>query len=482
MKSYKICLMFPVLLNLIAGNCLFAQSNYIWNINESGFFDSVNKAYAIKDGCVTVDLGKETVLCPTGLGHLASGRESVKEIHFLFENLADNEYWLHILWEPGGSGKEQFEVLCNSSKVDKSKLADAGEKPNQSIEDKFSFNLNKGANSITLRQLSGDGLRFKRIFLSTSDKKPLMPLLNPNLKFPTLKAYQAECQEPGIMLDDDCLRLFAPKSKAREAKIIFKYLVKAYDELYRIVGIHPEYKLVIYHFPEGNEHGWGGTSNCTIWYSYKNLELESQKEWTQYKVPHLSGYIEEMAHNFDGAAGAQFGWEMVGWNLGMKVTRKVAGNPILTRQLKETRAVQRETFQRYRKAGYVFPEDLPDNLSDRIHGHILWMCERKYGADFWQDFFSQIQKEQENLKAAVYLRDPDKIRNRKYQITVECFDRLPKIEFKRLLKKYQLSLTTAIKSLRPTESGWDRKFLGPDDYKKPLKAVESEPLTIKGEF
>ena len=468
MKKHKTCLMFVVFLNLITGNCLFAQPDYVWNINDSGFFDSTNKAYAINAGQVTADLTCDTALCPTGLGHLASGRDSVKEIRFLFNNEAGSDCWLHISWNPGGSGKEQFEVLCNSAGVDKSVLANAGEKPYQLITEKFKVKLSKGDNKITLRHLSGDGLRFKYIFLSKSDKLPSTPLLNPGLKFPTLKAYQAECKEPGIMLDEINIRLFAPKRKAREAKIIFKYLVKAYEQLYRLVGMHPEYKLVVYHFPENNEHGWGGTSNCTIWYSYKNLDLESQKEWTQYKVPHLSGYIEEMAHNFDGNAGAQFGWEMIGWNLGVKVTKKVARNPIFTRQIKQTRTVQKETFQRYRKAGCIFPQDLPGNLSDRIHAYVLWMCERKYGLSFWQDFFGEIRKEQENLNAAKYLRDPDKIRNRKYQITVECFDRLPKLEFKEMLKKYQLSLTTAIKSLRPTKPEWNRKFLGPDDYETKL--------------
>ena len=475
MKNCKTCLMLSVLLNLLAVNCLFAESDYVWNINDCGFFDSTNKAYAIKDGQVTVDLTEVAVLCPTGLGHLASDRDPVKEIRILFENPTDRECWLHIGWNPGGSGKEQFEVFCNSAKVDKSRLCDANQKPNQSIAENFKVKLNKGNNKITIRHLSGDGLRFRYLFLSTSDKEPLMPLLNPELKFPTLKTYEAECKEPGIMLDDIRIRLFAPKRKTKEAKIVFRYVVEAYDQLYRLVGMRPEYKLVIYHFPENNEYGWGGTSNCTIWYSYKNLELESQKEWTQYRVPHLSGYIEEMAHNFDGTAGAQFGWEMVGWNLGVKVTRKVAGNPILSQQIKQTRLEQRETFQRYVKAGCLFPQDLPGNLSDRIHAHILWMCEKRYGPNFWRDFFNEIEKEQENLKAAAFLSDPDKIRNRKYQITVGCFDRLPKVGFKKLLKKYQLSLTTAIKSLRPTQPDWDRKFLGADDYKKPLETDDSEP-------
>jgi len=474
MKPWKSCLIFWVLLGSVGSHCLVAGPDYVWNINESGFFEPTNTAYAIEAGCVSVDLDKQIVLCPTGLEHLASGRESVKEIRFLFEHPADGACWLHIGWNGGGSGKEQFAVFCNAAEVGQTKLADAGKKPYRSLTEKFAVKLEHGHNNVTLRHLSGDGLRFKYIFLSRAPKEPARPLLNPALKFPTLKAYERQCQEPGIMLDDARLRLLAPKRKTREAKLVFGYLLRAYDELYRLVGVHPEYKLVVYHFPENNEHAKGGTSNCTIWYSYRNLELELQKEWTQCSVPHLWGYIEEMAHNFDGAAGAQFGWEMIGWNLGIKATQTVAGYYIQARQIKQTRAVQRETFQRYIKAGCVFPEDLPGNLSDRIHAHILWMCQRRYGPDFWQDFFQELRKEQDKLRAAAYLRAPDKIRNRKYQITVECFDRLPKIEFKKLLKKYRLSLTTAIKSLRPTEPGWDRKFLGPDDYEKPLEIMRRQ--------
>ena len=446
-----------VLLTINASLC--AQPKTGFNINESGFFDGTNKAYTIESGCVTVDLDERVVLCPTGLGHLASGREPVKEIKFLFRSAISHDCWFHISWSPGGSGREQFDVLHNSVEVGKSALIDAQYKPNRFVAEKFRIRLNEGDNDITLRHLSGDGLHFKCVLLSASDVPPGVPPLNPTLKFPTLKAYESECRERGIMLDRGNVRLFAPKRRAGEAKVIFEYLVRAYDELYRLAGIHPEYKIVVYHFPEGNEHGWGGTSNCAIWYSYKNLDLNSQEEWTRHKVPHVSGYIEEMAHNFGGRAGAQFGWEMIGWNLGVKVTKLVANNPVFTEHVQRTRAVQRETFNRYEKAGFVFPQDLPANLCDRVHAHILWMCERQYGPDFWQDFFKEIRKEHENLMAAEYLADADKIRNRKYEITVECFDRLPGIEFKKTLQKYQISLDTAIKSLRPIEPGWDRKFV-----------------------
>jgi len=97
-----------------------------------------------------------------------------------------------------------------------------------------------------------------------------------------------------VLLQGDHVWLFAPKRKANEAAIIFKSLVAAYDQLFAIVGVHTKYKIVVYHLPMG----WGGTSECVIEYDYSNLDLEKFDEWRRYKVPHVSGYVEEMAHNF----------------------------------------------------------------------------------------------------------------------------------------------------------------------------------------
>jgi hypothetical protein len=284
------------------------------------------------------------------------------------------------------------------------------------------------------------------------------PPLNPNLKYATLDEYEKVIKSPGVMLDDKYVRLFAPKRKEKEAKIVFRYLVRAYDELYRLVGVTTEYKIVVYHFPEGDPNVFGGTSNCTLWYSEKNLELESYEEWKKYNVPHVCGYIEEMAHNFVSATGAQFGWEMIGWTIGTKVSQKVARNPIHTRLVNTTRAEQEKTFERYKQSGYVFPEDLPANQCDRIHAYLLWGCEKRYGPNFWPDFFREIRKERQRLTDAVALHDADKIRNKRYQITVECFDRLGKLNFKKALQRSHISLTVDVKSLHPEEPGWNRKL------------------------
>lgn len=309
--------------------------------------------------------------------------------------------------------------------------------------------------------------------------------LKPSLTFKTLGEYEGECGEAGVVLDGEFVVMFAPKVKEREAKIVFRFLVKAYDELYRIVGRHTEYKIVVYHFPQGNKHGWGGTSNCEIGYSYKALDLDSQKEWRKHKVPHVSGYIEEMAHSFVHAAKVQFGWEMVGWSIGVQVTRKVASNPLFLRQVRGTRKLQKKTYDRYVKNGYMLPEDVPANKCDRIHAYLLGRCERKYGRNFWRDAFGEIGKEFANLRDAVKLGDGDKIRNKRYQIIVACFDRLEGLDFRTMLEKAHVSLTADVKALHPEEAGWDRRLVSSDPVNNvvydctPPQSLDKKPVILR---
>ena len=283
--------------------------------------------------------------------------------------------------------------------------------------------------------------------------------LKPTLKFTTLDQFEKEIKEPATFLDGENVCFFAPKRKAEQAAVVHGYLVRAYEELWRIVGAHTEYKIAVYAFPKGNPHGWGGTSNCSIEYDDSNLELEKQDEWIKYKVPHVSGYIEEMAHNFVHATKAQFGWEMIGWSLGTTVSNKVAPNPIHQRQIESTRQRQRRTFQRYVENDFTFPSDLPANVCDRIHAWLLWECQSKYGPEFWKDFFEEIRKNRQALRNAVTLSQADDIRNERYRTTVDCFDRLEGIDFKQILKRNRISLATDVKSLHPTDPGWNRKFV-----------------------
>ncbi len=292
--------------------------------------------------------------------------------------------------------------------------------------------------------------------------------INPKLKYQTLADYEKAIQQPGVMLDSPHVRLFAPKARSYEAGVIFPYLVKAYDELYRITGRHTEYKVVVYHLRPSRDAGWGGTETSAIWYTFDDLDLAKHEEWTGNgiphapHVPHVAGYIEEMAHNFVDAAHVQFGWEMVGWSIGIKVTQKIANNPILAREIEETRQVQLETYQRYIRAGYVFPQDIKPNLSDRIHAWILHLAEMKYGPNFWPDFFAEARRQHDALAAAGD-------RDARYRITIDCFDKLGKVHFKEMLMQARISLTTDVRSLDPeakTGKPWDRTFLSPADRRQ----------------
>ena len=287
----------------------------------------------------------------------------------------------------------------------------------------------------------------------TATKRPEPPAvpegqtLNPNLKYPDLASFEATTGQPGCLLKSEHVWLFAAKPLEEEAGIVHEYLVKAYDALYSIVGVHTEYIIVVYNFPKGHKDAFGGTSNCTIWYDDTNLRFDEHEEWREHKVPHLSGQIEEMAHNFNYT---QFGWEMVGWSIGVKAAEQVAGNPIFAQELADTRRRQAETFERYKAFGNTFPADIEPNLVDRIHAYLLWQCEQAYGPTFWQDFFREAKKERERLRTDN--------RDERYRTTIECFDRLPGLEFKQMLQANGISLTTDVKSLNPTKPGWNRKL------------------------
>jgi hypothetical protein len=276
--------------------------------------------------------------------------------------------------------------------------------------------------------------------------------LDPELKYADLPAFEAAIGQPACLLKSEHVYLFAPKTREDAAKIVLPYLTRAYDVLYGIVGVHTQHIIAVYNFPPGHKDAFGGTGNCTLWYDDTNLDLGRQDEWNRYHVPHVSGYIEEMAHNFVAATHAQFGWEMVGWSIGTIASAAVAPNRILAADIEGTRQKQTETYQRYRAAGFVLPSDIEANKVDRIHAYILWDCEKKYGPSFWKDVFAEIRKE------GGALRDAGDNRDRRYQITVGCFDRLAGLNFKQRLTSDHISLTRDVKSLKPTEPGWNRQL------------------------
>ena len=463
----------PVLIALTvmlsAASCLAAPTKTagpVWDVGLLELFDASNTSYTIASGRVCVDLDAKSGLCPTGLGQLASGRENVREIELRYTAFKPGKCWLHIVWNPGGSGNEQLEVSWNGKVVGKSKLIDGSKRPEFAEHEVFQIQSVKGANTLVIKHLCGDGLNLQRITLAdTADTARLPHTLNPRLKFPTLAVYEREIGEPGVLYEKDHIRVYAPKSKDTEARILTHYLMRAYDELRALVGMDTEYKLVIYHFPRGNPNGWGGTSDCTIWYSFDNLDFESQEEWTKHGIPHVSGYVEEMSHNF--APLVTFGWEMVGWHVSRVIMEKLAGNPIFAEQIASTRRTQVETFGQYRSLHNTFPADIPGNVSDRIHAYLLFECERNYGPDFWKDFHAEIRSAYPRLREAeCSTTDRDERRNKLYQITLECLSKLDAKHrllddtrgFTEMLREYGISLTRDLKSLHPTDESWNRKL------------------------
>jgi len=429
-------------------------STTVWDATER--FDRTRKGYSVEKGRVVVDLDDEKSLCPVGLLGPAKAPGSIKEIVFRYRLARAGRYWLHITWNPGRSGKEQFEVLFNGTPVGTSQLVNGSEAPDIDTAEHFPLEHEGGQSEIQLRRLSGDGLRFGEILLSTGENIPAR--VKPTLKFPTLASYAKEIGEPAVVFDGDYVRFYAPKRKEKEAKIIHGYLVRAYDELYRIVGVHTKYKIVVYPLPKSNPLCFGGTSECTIWHSDSNLDFQSLPEWKSYRVPHVSGYIEEMAHNFVSASLAQFGWEMTGWSISKIVSEKVAGNPIHRKSAVDARRIQAETFVRYKKLNNTFPKDIPANKCDRIHAHLLYQCKMQYGPKFWPDFFKEIRKVRGRLLAVSRSGPGVERRNARYRITIDCFDQIMKGRFKKMLKKYGISLTTDVKSLRPKRPDWNRKL------------------------
>lgn len=281
--------------------------------------------------------------------------------------------------------------------------------------------------------------------------------LNPSLKFSDAETFSKAIGEGAVVLESEHVYFFVPARLEREAGIVFPYLTAAYDALYAIVGQHTEYAMAVFAFPYGHGEAFGGTSNCVIYYDEGNLHLTEHDEWNKHRVPHVSGYIEEMAHNFVAATGAQFGWEMLGWSVGVNATDEVASNPIHSAQVARTRELQADTYRRYVASGFVLPADVPANKVDRIHAWILFELEQAYGPEFWPVFFEQIRLRRERLANANRLGGDDG-RNSRYRTTIEAFDALPGVDMSAKLGAAGISRVVDVKSLDPTSPDWDRRL------------------------
>ena len=148
---------------------------------------------------------------------------------------------------------------------------------------------------------------------------------------------------------------------------------------------------------------------------------------------------------------------MVGWSIGAKVSGIVAPNPIHKEHVARTRQHQSQTHQRYIANGRTFPRDTASEQADRIHAHLLWRCEQEYGPDFWRDFFTEVRKERASFLGPEAQGDSRGLDVR-YRLTVECFDQLPGLNFRKMLAENGVSTNVAVQSLEPTKPGWNRRL------------------------
>ena len=82
---------------------------------------------------------------------------------------------------------------------------------------------------------------------------------------------------------------------------------------------------------------------------------------------------------------------------------------------------------------------------------------------FWPDFFAQIRQSQGLMEQARRLGEGDPRRNGLYVLTLDCFDRMPGLGFKSILRQNHISLSVDVKSLHPTDPGWDRRLTAPGE-------------------
>jgi hypothetical protein len=210
----------------------------------------------------------------------------------------------------------------------------------------------------------------------------------------SLEAYQREINGSGILIESEHISYFAPKLGEPYARLVVPILERAYKEL-KVwhAGAEPSFRISVEHYPNGHPRNKGGTSDCVIFYGFENI---GRMDDNARKIPHVSGYIEEMAHNFDGACGVM-GWlyEAFGNYTANAITLKVAPYPEIEKYLQSGRyGLQRdaETFDYYMTHGFKLPPDVPQNLFDRIYRHVFRMLEPSAGHMLLPRFYQEIKK------------------------------------------------------------------------------------------
>src|SRR5206468_11300552 len=95
---------------------------------------------------------------------------------------------------------------------------------------------------------------------------------HPDAAYRTAEAFSKAIGGQAVMLDSTNVSILAPKGRQQAAAIVLPYLARAYDEIYKIVGVHTKYKLLVYAYPKGTPGVRGGTAGCVIKYTDENLD------------------------------------------------------------------------------------------------------------------------------------------------------------------------------------------------------------------
>jgi hypothetical protein len=207
----------------------------------------------------------------------------------------------------------------------------------------------------------------------------------------SLKAYEREIGGPGVLVESEHIAFFAPKSGESYARLVVPILEQAYGELKGWhAGVEPRNRFSVEHYPPGHRRNLGGTADCVLFYGFGNIgSMEGESKTS----PHVVGYIEEIAHNFDFACGVgAWLFEALGNYASHAVTRKVAPCPELESFLKRVERQDSDTSRYYMSHGFRLPPDVPMKLFDRVYRHLFRQLEPKAGNELLPRFYRRIKE------------------------------------------------------------------------------------------
>jgi len=190
------------------------------------------------------------------------------------------------------------------------------------------------------------------------------------------------------------------------------------------------------------------------------VDVYEHEAWKKHRIPRMTGIYEEMGHCFIDNAGTPFATGGLGAFVSGIVNEKLVPTP----EFRERRANWRKgqnytTLMQYVENGYVMPARYRPGQTDRLYKAVLKLCEVEYGENLWRDFFAEARKRRTQL----LLGDRDEM----HRIIVDCFDRLPGLEFRKILRKYRFSDKTSLATICK-QKDWeqDRRFI-PKNERQP---------------